>query len=357
MLLKRSYWFWWFWQLGTKIPSNSDQGLLSISAESDSVGGMFIDLVSLTAWDDLNEKLQKQWGLNERLQCFYGSRQAVYETTQSLTQFMTHKKSVGLITGLSPHFHDQLPYYFREGIEVQKRSFSDSSPLQEWVDALNKDTNFVVFAVDHPITGEIFKQADELEALLNAKRIFAVKIYHRPRQTLDPVCSPYSVHIHAYGPDRAVVITGARYRAPHLVSHLMSWREEDFLSLSVEIPREERVEVESFESEFANYETVSLLKSERRYDRLVISFKDINADALLSKLEPHLGLLRSDVFTTSLCQWGSPKTFKGWWETLPSDEVLRGLCVFSLDVLQTKNFANILKTSYEELRAEQSWVV
>lgn len=319
---------------------------------------MFIDLLSPTAWDDLNDKLQKSWGLNERLLCFCGSRHALYEITRSLSQFMTHKKSVGMITGLSPLFHDQLPLYARDGIEVTKRSYKDPSSLSEWVESLNKDTNFVVFAADHPITGELFAGADELETLLTSKRIFSVKIHHRPRQIQDRACGPYSVHIHAYEVGRAVALLGARYRAPHLAAHLMSWNPKEFLDLKIEIAREDKEAVLAFEANFPQSSRVLLPGESRVFDRAVVVFEGVNADALLGKVSRLLPPeLQAEMFTSNPCRWGLSRLFQTWWEPSPSNEVLSGLCVFSLNVLNTKNFANLLKTSYEELQAEQSWVV
>lgn len=319
---------------------------------------MFIDLSSFAAWDDLNEKVQITLGISERVQCFGSSRQALYEITQSLTQFMTHKRAIGMITGLSPAFHEHLPYYMREGVEIQKSSYKSSIPLKEWVEALKKDTNFVVFAADHPVTGEVFEQADELEMLLNNKRIFAIRVFHRPRILEDNQCGAYSVHIHAYKNSCALAVLGNRYRAPHLAAHLQNWDPKNFVHLQVLTRVADQKTVELFEAQFLDNVFIKGTAHSRNFDRAILVFPDVNADALFAKLKKHLPeSLHEGLLTTSSCDLGNLKLFKNWWEPAPSEEVLRGLCIFSLDVLNTKDFANTLKTSYEELKSEQSWVV
>ena len=110
--------------------------------------------------------------------------------------------------------------------------------------------------------------------------------------------------------------------------------------------------VENFEHEFASWKYFKS-KTERLYDRAVLVFPDINGDALMNDLAEVMSLNKNSIAdvmsTTSQCSWQDPISFKGWWSPPPRPEEIRGLVVFSAEILARKDFANLVKTSYDKV--------
>ncbi|HRO67855.1 MAG TPA: hypothetical protein PL182_09855, partial [Pseudobdellovibrionaceae bacterium] len=92
----------------------------------------------------------------------------------------------------------------------------------------------------------------------------------------------------------------------------------------------------------------------RLFDRAVLSFTDVGADALAEILKSKLALTEG-IQSFHLCSWDSVRLYKGWWKNPPSPEALRGALAIAVPVLKRKDFAKILLESYEELRNRQSW--
>ena len=84
---------------------------------------MKVDLSSFEAWENINAKvaadLQIESGVTVR--CFPGLPAAIFEMLISTAQFYSHKRSVAIIGGQTPHLQSVMPYLYKEGYEVQIR--------------------------------------------------------------------------------------------------------------------------------------------------------------------------------------------------------------------------------------------
>jgi hypothetical protein len=100
-------------------------------------------------------------------------------------------------------------------------------------------------------------------------------------------------------------------------------------------------------------------EANRLYDRALCAFASVSAEALAATLFKKMGLSKEQgwelVSTTNLCYWSASTMFRHWWQPAPTMEQLRGLLVFSSEILTTKDFAKLVISSYEELNAQQSW--
>lgn len=325
---------------------------------------MFINIVHPGAWDQLNDKVKEALGLSAKLRVrsFQGLPQAVYEICQGTAQFMSHKKAVGFILGQTPLFAGLMPYYYKETYEVQTKSAEDLSDVTEWVHNLKKDTNFVIFSEDHPVTGRKYSFADELDRQLNEKRIFSFRISHTQHFYEPNEVRPYSVRICSFDSASTVAVLGERFRSPSVLSHLQSWDEQGFLQ-SVSQARAERTPqqalIESFEEEIKPLASPYFANKDRVWDRSVCIFPDVSADAVAHALSKKLGLSSTEAWrqlaTTNMCHWSALDLFSDWWSPAPSLDQLRGLLIISPILLQTKDFAKLLISSYEEVKAQQSW--
>lgn len=327
---------------------------------------MLIDVARPETWEELNDQIKASWGLDSRLRvrAYQGLAHAVFEISQGTAQFMSHKKAIGAVMGQTSVFENLLPYYYKETYEVAVVSHLKLTNVKEWVESLKKDTNFVLFSEDHPVTGELYPFADELDRLLNEKRIFSFRISHTQHKFERLMNRPYTVRLCSHGPYAAVAILGERFRSPSLLAVDMHWDKEVFLkSLGNAVSREQNAPlVESFETKVSSVASAYFkTNSARLYDRAVVFFPDVSAEAVAQNIFKKLGLSPQEgwaqIATTNMCYWSGIKMFRHWWEPTPTQEQLRGLLVVGLELLQTKDFAKLLISSYEEVKAQQSWSV
>jgi hypothetical protein len=327
---------------------------------------MLIDVVRPETWEELNDEVRHVLGLSPKLKArvFQGLGQAVFEIAQGSAQFMAHKRSIGVIRGQTPVFESLLPYYYKETYEVHSLSHLALVNVKDFVEGLKKDTNFVLFAEDHPVTGEVYPFVDELDKLLNEKRIFSFRVSHAQHFTQSEELRPYSVRLCSFTPDLAVAILGERFRSPSLSAFNQAWNKTDILlrleQARLVRPHDDKT-VQDFEAQVQNKIPLYFAANKKRLsDRSVLVIPDASAEAVAQLLFKKLGWTADEGFkkieTTNQCHWSTgAKTFKTWWEPNPTPQNLRGLLIISLSALQTKDFANLLISSYEEIKQLQSW--
>ncbi len=274
---------------------------------------MLIDVVRPENWDELNDQVKIALNLDPkvRARCYQGLAQAVFEISQGTAQFMAHKKSIGVIQGQTFVFDHLLPYYYKETYEVAVLSHSRLDNVKEWVESLKKDTNFVIFAEDHPVTGELYPFSEELDKLLNEKRMYSFRVSHARHFHEPAEIRPYSVRICSYTPNAAVALVGERFRSPTLMVQNMSWNANEFLN-QISEERKTRslnqVEIEKTESALSSVATAYFKPgASRLYDRAVVTFQDASAEAIAEVLFKKLGLTSEQgwqkISSTNMCHW------------------------------------------------------
>lgn len=335
--------------------------------KTDTFKHMLIDVLRPEAWEEVNDAVGTYLGLpaKVRARVYKGLGQAVYEIAQGTALFMAHKRSIGVIHGQTPVFESLLPYYYKETYEVNVRSHLQLADVKEWVESLKRETCFVLFAEDHPVTGELYPFADELDRLLNEKRIFSFRVSHSRHFFENAEIRPYTARICSYAADAAVAVLGERFRSPVVMVENMAWDKESFLR-HLQHDREGRsvnpVLVEQFEKEISTKAGVYFKPGASRiFDRAVCVFNDVSAEALAESVFRKLSLSDKDgwkkLSSTNMCHWSGTRMFRHWWQPEPSPEMLRGLLVIGSDLLNTKDFAKLLLSSYEEIKQQQSWSV
>jgi hypothetical protein len=324
---------------------------------------MKLALVPLEEWERLNDQLKIQFALpaENSAKIYKGLAHGVFELAQGTAQFLSHKRSLGVLKGQTPYFDSLLPYFYKEVFGVQAISHLALNDPEAWVNGLKKDTTFVLHAEDHPVTGELYNY-DRLDELLNEKKIYSFRISHfRHHYEKTPV-RPYSVRLCYLNNDLAVAFCGERYKTPALMAPQMNWNPSECLEQirKIHVSPQDKSLVENFENAFPEMATPWFSpNTPRLYDRVLLKFPEVSGEALLQRLFDLLQVDPSKYYetmdTTNLCRWHHFKTFNGWWEPKPSTEDLASLLVIDSGWLVTKDFAKILKTTYEEIKAEQSW--
>lgn len=324
---------------------------------------MHIDIVPTESWQTLGDELKNNFSgqlfpseASVQLRCYRGAGHAAYEATQSLMQVYGHKKNIGYVNGLSPVFDFLIAQYLKEAFQIQSTEHLSMGPIEAWVESLKKDTNFVLLAEDHPITGEIF-DTTEIDRILNEKKIYSIRISHARHFQVTEEIRPYSARILSYGPDLAVVVYGSKFKPGGITASQMGW---DKVSTIQKIQRKrkrvfDQSLVQNFESALSDYKFFSTPIS-RLYDRAVLSFPEANGEAMIHEITEAMSLnknLAEDLMsTTSQCAGEEPLSFR-WWMPAPAPEILRGLVVFSAEILARKDFANLVKSSYDKIKSLQ----
>lgn len=317
---------------------------------------MLIDLVSQENWELLNEKIKNHLALPSEInvRAFRGLSHGVYEITQSLAQVYVHKRHLALVKGLSPAFDFMVTHFLRDSYQIQSvdiRSLKSDEDLNLWVQGLHKDTLFAMWPEDHPVTGEVslFLQLDKL---LNDKKIFSIRVSHHRHFYEKDAILPYSIRICSYSQECALSLQGARIRNLALLARQMYWHDETYLAeiKKATPPLASPLLVESFEAAFPQYAYFQQSFKNRLYDRSVLCFKDLNAEAICRILVSKEIEMQMHIATTSACIWGNSKMFTSWWLPTPSMEELRGLLIISHILLQNKNMENQLRSAVEQIK-------
>ena len=325
---------------------------------------MKLALVHLEQWERLNDQLKIQFALpaDHSAKIYKGMAHAVFEVAQGTAQFLSHRRSLGVIKGQTPYFDSLLPYFFKEAYGVQAINHLDLKDPEAWIAALKKDTSFVLLAEDHPVTGELYDY-DRIDELLNEKKIFCFRISHFKHLYEKNPVRPYSVRICFLNNDCAVAVCGERYKSPPLMAPQMNWNPAQVIQQisRIHTSHQDKMQVEAFEDSFREL-AEPWFKSKstpRLYDRVLLKFTDVSGELMLQRLFDTLNvdpsLYYETIDTTNLCRWNHFKTFAGWWEPIPSAEDLSALVVIDSGWIVTKDFAKILKSTYEEIRSEQNW--
>jgi len=232
---------------------------------------------------------------------------------------------------------------------------------ETWVNSLKKDTVFALLCEDHPVTGELY-QYDRLDELLNEKKIYSFRISHFHHFYEKKPLRPYSVRICYFDNDLALAFCGERFKSPPLLAPQMNWLPSKCIEQisKIHVSPEDKVQVEAFEKSFADIATPWFTQpTPRLYDRVLLKFSEVSGELLIQRLYDRLQVDESQYYqtmdTTNLCRWNHYKTFNTWWEPKPSSEDLASLLVIDSGWLVTKDFAKILKSTYEEIQVEQNW--
>ncbi|MBC7370200.1 MAG: hypothetical protein H7326_01460 [Bdellovibrionaceae bacterium] len=325
---------------------------------------MKLALVPLEQWEHLNDQLKIQFALpaDQSVKIYKGMAHAVFEIAQGTAQFLSHRRSLGVVKGQTPYFDSLLPYFYKEAYGVQAVNYQDLKDPEAWVAGLKKETNFVLLAEDHPVTGELYDY-DRIDELLNEKKIFSFRVSHFRHLYEKDLVRPYSVRICYWNNDYAIAVCGERYKSPPLMASQMNWHPVQALEqISKILPcHQDKKQVQAFEDSFASMAEpwFASKSTSRLYDRILLKFKDVSGELMLQRLFDKLNVDPAQYFetidTTNLCRWNHFKTFNGWWEPKPTADDLSALVIIDAGWLVTKDFAKILKSTYEEIQADQNW--
>lgn len=317
---------------------------------------MKLDLFTPNKWENLCEWLGQHLSLadGQRARAYRGLNHAVFEITYGLSSFFPHKRSIAIVTGNHNAMDFFTPHFYKSAYHVQMINHKDLT--EDWLSNLKKDTLFVLFAEDHPVTAELFDY-DQLDARLNDQKIISVGISHNAHFFRKRNLRPYSVRIESYDHEIGFAILGDKVKAPSVVAQSFDWDLEKMKNsiLADEFGQavEDKAAVVALENQFQGLFTNQQgePQTDRLYDRALIFSKDHHGETFADALKMKLNESRPDwtgVDTTNLCRWGGSRLFP-WWKPGLEADVIRGLIILSADVCRRKNIDQLVKEVFAEI--------
>lgn len=319
---------------------------------------MRLDLLPFESWENLNAQIRTliQVDPTNETRVYRGLAAAIYELAMSTAQFYSHKRSLGIVPGQTPHYQVLLPYLYKEGYEIQ--FLKDLQDPKATVESLKKDTGFVISCEDHPVTGQLY-ETDSLDQLLNEKKICHLRISHHFHLLKKSVVLPYTARLCSFDPTTAVAILGSKFKSPPLMTPLMDWSDPGILQRIRSLltnTQEDLTLVKQVESELpAGFQP--WLKNEKRiFDRAVIFSEELGGEAVQQFLAGQLRMeirepgWETGIETTHLCRWGGVHPQETWWNPGPNPEILRGMLILGLETIKNPGFKLALAKAYSECR-------
>lgn len=263
---------------------------------------------------------------------------ALYDIASGLQQFLAHKAHFAVAKNGSSLIESLSPIWIRNVNPLQVKS--DSQNWIEFIETLNPDTNFVIWASENEITGEILvdsERAQEIHQLLSHKRIYSIQICHRIDKS--EKLFPYAIKIlrpPIFNETPALVVHTDRFKVNTQVGLFQSLvhEESDLVGFFEKVDQESITEIKKFESQVVQSKNVYFNRfvetTNHMSDRIVLNYSQINGFAI----QQALGLSEKDCFAPSQYPFWILQLWKNWWKEAENEVFIRGLIVLSLHALR-----------------------
>ena len=306
--------------------------------------------------ESISFKLFKQ-KMNVRI--FQTAQLAAFDVALGLQQYLAHKPQIGICKNGSNLIESLCSHWLRTHTPMQAKTENQS--WYEYVENLVADTNFVMWASENEITGEVIipeKQAEEIHQHLAKKRIFSIQIVHEENFCLK-ILTPYSILIsknQLFSANSSVVLSGDKVKTPTLLGSF-----QDLKGLNSDFSFQEKTNeilISEIELQFADknifYFNQFATPAHRLTDRVVFYFPDIAGTSLQQKL----GLTADRCLTVSDIPFWSIDLWKNWWKEAESEKLIRGLLVISVKAFQEDSaLVKKIESAIVEIRSLSTWTV
>lgn len=304
----------------------------------------------------LNRELSEKY-FNDlyKVRFYQNAALALYDIATGLQQFLAHKAHFAVAKNGSSLIESLSPIWIRNANPLQVKG--DSQNWMEFIETLNPETNFVIWASENEVTGEILvdaEKAQEIHQLLSHKRIYSIQICHNidANQKL----FPYAIKIlrpSIFEDGASLVVHADRFKVTTQVG-LFQKLEHHPASLASFFEKFEpsaREEIKKFESRVAQSKNVYFNRfvetTSHMDDRLVLNYSQINGFAL----QRALGLSDNQCFAPSQYPFWILQLWKNWWKEAENEVFLRGLVVLSIHALrQNSQLIDQLNLQVEEFQ-------
>lgn len=288
---------------------------------------------------------------------------AVFDTVLSLQQFLMHKPQIGLAKKGSSLIEAMTPMWLRNQTPMQIKT--DQQTWFEFIESLSKDTNFVIWASENEITGEVIIPRDEIIEIhkrLAEKRIYSIQIQHQTQSLsldMSQNYGKYSIVIrrpNLFSTHPSYAILAEKVKSPSTMGEFqnlksLSERIND-LSFATEMTSQKQdleIHWKDLKQLYFNYFATP---SERLMDRLVFWLQDMTGFSVKEKL----GLNNMQAFAPSELPFWYLQFWSHWWKEAESEKLLRGLLVINAQIVkEDSDFTKKMEQAISEIRSISQW--
>ena len=282
------------------------------------------------------------------------------EVGLSLSRLAPHKKRFYYFKDLNPYFYPLFMALATEGYEAKELSLEDMDSPKDWVDQIDaKRDLFVLYSADEPLLGRLYP-VDKMERLTSDKGLFRLCLSHNKHKYIKTPDKQDRHKVNLYSMDSQICVSHFSKEA-HIdepISDSLNWNNMGSpLSLFGSL-QENKDLIVTFENKL---NSKPLFQSTPRiFDRAIVFWEDLDGFALIDQVAKDMGLSLSppgedqNFETPSLSRWISQKSMT-WLKTLGiSPNQMRGLVIFSQELLRSSSFIDIVQSARKTVLKRQS---
>jgi hypothetical protein len=273
-----------------------------------------------------------------KVRYYQNASMALFDVASSLQLFLAHKSHFAVAKNGSALIESLSPIWIRNVNPLQIKNAAQH--WVEFIETLHPETNFVIWASENEITGEVLvdpKLAQEIHQILSHKKVYSIQICH----FIDPTekLFPYAIKIlrpSLFEDKRAFVVHSDRFKASSQIGPFqkLDYVENEFekyltpsLKYSGPILSEYESQITPEKNVYFNRFVPTTL---RLQDRIVLNDSQVNAYSI----QQELGLSHQDCFAPAQYPFWILNLWKNWWTEAENEIFIRGLFVVSLHALR-----------------------
>lgn len=303
-------------------------------------------------WDLINFRLKNELASPSQIRGYINPYLAAHDLLVSLAQLYAHKRSVAWVTGVSPLLENSQPYFVRESYQIQTININELLKApdqgQSSIEKLNKDTLFLVYFKNHALSGEVFPY-EKIEEWATSKKIIFILVSHDFDSHFK--LGSTSMGLQVVAKDLSLIYLPERSKLNSSLGAYQNIKWQNTWSSFFKAP------IRTFETQIKNWEASLSEKkwtytNARIWDRSVLVFENIHSELIVEKLKEK-GFL--NVRSYADCVSNSPKSIRKWIQPELSDDVIRGIVIFSFFELKDIPAPAILDEIVQSIKAESEW--
>ncbi len=301
-----------------------------------------IDLKKPYQWDEINDQLKAKLNTPYNLRFYQSLSQALLETVMAFQSLYSHKRQYNTHLGLGTHADEALLFLSRQGIK--------NIDLRQDANLDEKKTLFCLLDTDDAITAELYRDLYSID-----EKIFKIRISHHTHsfENTLPVVLDTEVVLFPFGDKGAIALHGKRCASlPSFLAPTLLWSQQPLPVIPFPRHQENKKWVQDLESSgVAGSQTLPGLADQRIYDRALLTWLDVEGEALRQSLIRDEKLSAGVVESLSLSRWNELKLIpqfekRGW-----SPEMFRGTLILSAELAQDAKLLSKIESSVNKIRS------
>jgi hypothetical protein len=299
-----------------------------------------IDLRKPYQWEETNDQLKERLQSPYQVRFYQTTQQALLETVIGFQNLYSHKRQFASHIGMGTHADEAMLFLSRQGIKNLELTNDLSND--------EKKTIVHLLDLDDAITAEVYQEKYHLD-----DKLFRISVSHHLHffKNSQPVVKDTEVLIWSL-PEGAIAFHGKRcVSVPTL--HAPTLQCTPLPSLPSSAKTENKAWVQQLESKsISGSQALKGLSNSRIYDRAILTWTDIEGEALRQTLIEDHTIAPDHLEALSLSRWNELKLIAQFEKRSWSPEQFRGTLILSAALSEDKNLTQKLETTIKKIRTQ-----